>query len=142
VEGDKGDASRGAPIFEKNCAGCHRLFGQGETIGPELTGSERSNLDFLLESLVAPSAVIRKEYQPMTVATTDGRVLNGLIVEESDAAVTLFDSNKERTVIPRDQIEAMKPSAVSVMPEGLLDNLLDEQARDLFRYLQSSGPPR
>jgi putative membrane-bound dehydrogenase-like protein len=140
-EGDKGDARRGADVFRETCAGCHRLFGQGETIGPELTGAERGSLDFLLESLVAPSEVIRKEYQPMTLATKDGRVLNGLIVEESDAAVTLFDSNRQRTVVSRDQVEELRASDVSVMPEGLLDKLSDAQVRDLFRFLQAGGPP-
>ncbi len=141
-EGDKGRPERGVSVFKENCAGCHRLFGEGEQIGPDLTGAERGNLDFLLESLVDPSALIRKEYQPQTVATRDGRVLNGLVIEESDKAITLFDTNKERTVIARDQIEEIAPSAVSIMPEGVLDKLPDDQVRDLFRYLQSSGPPK
>ncbi len=115
---------------------------EGEALGPDLTGAERRDLDFLLTSLVDPSSVIRKEYQPTTVATRDGRVLNGLIVEESDSALTLFDSNKEKTVIAREDIEEMKPSDVSIMPEGVLDPLTDMQVRDLFRYLQSSGPSK
>ncbi len=86
--------------------------------------------------------MIRKEYQPQTVATKDGRVINGLVIEESDQAVTLFDSNQQKTVIPRDEIEEMAASAVSIMPEEVLDKLPDNQVRDLFRYLQSSGPPK
>jgi putative membrane-bound dehydrogenase-like protein len=139
-EGDKGSPARGRSVFQKNCAGCHRLFNEGQSIGPELTGAERGNLDFLLESLVDPSSVMRKEFQPQTVATKDGRVLNGLVVEESDAAVTIFDTNQQRTVIPKAEVEEMAPSAVSIMPEGLLDKLPDSEVRDLFRYLQSSGP--
>lgn len=140
-EGDKGRAERGALVYRENCAACHRLFGEGEVIGPELTGAERGNLDFLLTSLVDPSALIRKEYQAQVVALEDGRVLNGLIVEEGDRTITLFDSNRQRTIIDRDAIESIKPSPVSLMPEGLLDKLGEDQVRDLFRYLQSGGPP-
>lgn len=141
-EGDKGNAARGRPIFQENCAVCHRLFDEGEAIGPDLTGVERNSLDFLLTSLVDPSALIRNEYQAQTVALSDGRVLTGLVVEETGKTLTLFDGNRQKTVVPRDQIEEMKPSAVSLMPEGQLDKLSDGQIRDLFRYLQSSGPPR
>lgn len=139
-EGDKGDPKRGVLVFREQCSACHKLFGEGEAIGPELTGADRS-LDFLLESLVNPSAVIRKEYQPITVAMEDGRVISGLIVEETDGAVTLFDSQKQKTVLPKSSIDEMKASETSVMPEGLLDTLKEEQVRDLFRYLQSAGPP-
>jgi putative membrane-bound dehydrogenase-like protein len=139
-EGDKGNASRGRAVFKENCAVCHKLFDEGESIGPDLTGAERSNLDFLLTSLVDPSALIRKEYQAQTVALTDGRVLTGLVVEETGRTLTLIDSNRQKTVVPRDQVEEIKPSAVSLMPEGLLDKLPDAQVRDLFKYLQSRGP--
>ncbi len=140
-EGDKGNAARGVAVFKENCAVCHKLFGEGESIGPDLTGAERGNLDFLLTSLVDPSALIRKEYQAQTVALKDGRVLNGLIIEENDQTITLIDSQREKTVIPRVEIEETQPSATSLMPEGQLDKLPDDQIRDLFRYLQSSRPP-
>ena len=140
-EGDKGNAARGRVVYKEACAVCHRLFDEGEKIGPELTQSERGNLDFLLTSLVDPSALIRKEYQARTIATTDGRVLNGLVLDENDRTITLIDSKRQKTVIPVSEIEASRPSDVSLMPEGLLDPLKEEQIRDLFKYLQSSGPP-
>jgi putative membrane-bound dehydrogenase-like protein len=139
-EGDKGSATRGRVVFKDVCSACHRLFDEGERIGPELTQSERGNLDFLLTSLVDPSSLVRKEYQARTVATTDGRVLNGLILEENDRTITLIDSKQQKTTIPVADIEASKPSDVSLMPDGLLDPLREEQIRDLFKYLQSSGP--
>jgi putative membrane-bound dehydrogenase-like protein len=141
-EGDKGVAARGAAIFKENCAVCHRLFGQGEQIGPELTQAERGNLDFLLASLVDPSALVRKEYQARTVVTTDGRTLTGLVLDENDRTITLIDAKRQKTVLPVREIEARKPSDVSLMPEGLLDTLKDDQIRDLLKYLQASGPPR
>ncbi len=141
-EGDKGNPTRGHEVFKQTCSACHRLFGEGEALGPDLTGAERHDLNFLLTSLVDPSSVIRKEYQPSTVATKDGRVLSGLVIEESDSALTLFDSNKQKTVIAREDIDELKPSDVSIMPEGVLDPLTEMQVRDLFRYLQSSGPAK
>ena len=86
--------------------------------------------------------MIRKEYQSQTVALRDGRVLTGLVVEETDTTITLVDSNRQKTVLPRDQVEERKPSDVSLMPEGLLDKLRDDQVRDLFRYLQSTSRPK
>jgi putative heme-binding domain-containing protein len=140
-EGDKGDTRRGHVVFQKNCIGCHQLFGEGQAIGPDLTGVERGNLEFVLESLVDPSRTIRKEYQPVTVALKDGRVLNGLVVEESEAALVLFDATQQKTRVDKAEIEEQQASPVSVMPEGLLETLDDTQIRDLIRYLQASGLP-
>jgi putative membrane-bound dehydrogenase-like protein len=138
-EGDKGNAARGKPIFKEHCAVCHKLFNEGESIGPELTGADRGNLDFLMTSLVDPSALIRKEYQSQTIALRDGRVLSGLVVDENDRVLTLVDSNRQKTSISRDQIEDSKPADISLMPEGMLEKLTEPQIRDLFRYLQSNG---
>jgi putative membrane-bound dehydrogenase-like protein len=138
-EGDKGNAARGKAVFQETCAGCHHLFDQGEAFGPELTGADRGNLDFLLTSLVDPGAQIRNEYRGQTLALRDGRVLSGLIVEENDRSLTLFDNNKQKTLILRDDVEAVRPMETSVMPEGLLDNIPEPKIRDLFRYLQSNG---
>ena len=139
-EGDKGDPARGKPVFKEHCAVCHKLFGEGESIGPELTGAERGSLDFLLTSLVDPGAMIRKEYQSQSVSLRDGRVLTGLIVEETGKTLTLIDGNRQKTVVPRDEVEEVKPSPISLMPDGMLDKLPEDKVRDLFRYLQSSGP--
>ncbi len=108
-------------------------------IGPELTGADRGNLDFLLTSLVDPSAQVRKEYQSQTIALRDGRVLSGLVVDENDRVLTLIDSNRQKTAIARDLIEESKPADMSLMPEGLLEKLTEPQIRDLFRYLQSTA---
>jgi putative membrane-bound dehydrogenase-like protein len=139
-EGDKGNAARGRAVFKEQCAVCHRLFNEGETIGPDLSGSERGNLDFLLTSMIDPSALIRKEYQSQSIAMQDGRVLTGLVVDENDQTLTLVDTNRQKTTVPRAEIEERKTSATSLMPEGLLDKLPDDQVRDLFRYVQSNGP--
>ncbi len=140
-EGDKGVAARGRAVFLKSCANCHQLFGDGSALGPELNGADRGNLDFLLTSLVDPSAQIRSEYQAIQVALKDGRVLHGLLADRNDAGITLVDAERKMTKIAAAEIEELRASEVSLMPEGLLDTLKDDEIRDLFRYLQSSSPP-
>jgi putative heme-binding domain-containing protein len=138
----KGDPARGQALFKQHCAACHALFGEGNKVGPELTGADRKNREFLIVSVVDPSAVIRPEYVAYTVITADGRSLFGLVVEQTPEAVTLLNEKNERTVVPRRKIEKMEPSPVSLMPEKLLDPLDDQQICDLFSYLQAEGPPR
>jgi putative membrane-bound dehydrogenase-like protein len=140
--GGKGDAANGRLLFQKNCATCHTLFGEGNKVGPDLTGADRKNREYLITQIVDPSAVIRAEYQAFTVETKDGRSLFGLVVESAPGAVTLVDSKNERTIVARSKIEEMAPSTTSLMPEKILDPLSDEELCDLFRYLQGEGPPR
>jgi putative heme-binding domain-containing protein len=135
-----GVPERGHELYRQLCAACHRLHGEGGTIGPDLTTANRRDKDFMLTSLVDPSAVIRKEYLNYTVRTTDGRVLNGFIAGDSGGTVVLGSATGERTEIPRDRIAAMEDSGVSLMPEGLLNALTPQQLRDLFAWLQSDGP--
>jgi putative membrane-bound dehydrogenase-like protein len=137
----KGDLTRGKALFTEHCATCHTLFGQGNKIGPDLTSADRKNREFLVTNIVDPSAVIRPEFTAYNLLTTDGRILTGLIVESTPQAVTLLDAKNERTVMPRDKIDTLKASPVSLMPEQLLDGLTDQQICDLFSYLQSDGSP-
>ncbi|MBL9213478.1 MAG: c-type cytochrome [Opitutaceae bacterium] len=134
-----GVPERGRVLYTQLCAACHRLHGEGGTIGPDLTTANRRDKDFMLTSLVDPSAVIRKEYLNYTVKTTDGRVLNGFVAAESAGSITLGAADGARTEIPRDRIAAMEDSGVSLMPEGLLNALTPQQLRDLFAWLQSDG---
>ncbi|HEV3028342.1 MAG TPA: c-type cytochrome, partial [Planctomycetota bacterium] len=136
----KGDRARGKAIFTKTCAVCHTLWNEGNKIGPELTAADRKNLDLLAMNIVDPSAMIRPEYVAHQILTSDGQVLTGLLVEQAAGAVTLLDANNVRTVLSRARIQALKPSAVSLMPEKLLDPLTDPQIRDFFAYLQGDGP--
>src|SRR5262249_32292907 len=119
---------------------CHTLFGEGNKVGPDLTGADRKNRDFLLSNIVDPSAVIRVEFLAYVVETRDGRTLTGLVAESTPKAVTLVDDKNERTVLARSKIATMAASPVSLMPEKILDGLSDQEIRDLFSYLQSDGP--
>src|SRR5262249_23104878 len=132
-------AVAGKALFTQHCATCHTLFNEGNKIGPELTGADRKNLEVLLTNVVDPSGYIRPEYVAYYVTLKDGRTLDGLVVETTPATVTLLNGKNEKTVVRREQIEEMAPSATSLMPEKLLDTLTDQQIRDLFAYLQSDG---
>jgi putative membrane-bound dehydrogenase-like protein len=136
-----GDARQGRVLFRQHCANCHRLFDEGQQVGPDLTHANRKDRDYLLVSIVDPSAVIRREYLAYTVQTTDGRVLTGLIVEQTAGSITLAGAKNERTVIPRNRIEELHESPVSLMPEDLLNPLKPQEVRDLFAYLQADKPP-
>jgi putative membrane-bound dehydrogenase-like protein len=134
-----GNPAAGREIFKNTCAVCHKLFDDGASVGPDLTHANRSDRNFLLVSIVDPSAVARAEYLNYLVKTTDGRVLSGLLVEQTPAAVTLLAAKGERTTIPRDKVQVLKESPVSLMPEGLLSAMKPQQLRDLFSYLQSNN---
>jgi len=136
----KGDAAAGKIVFQQACAVCHRLFGEGVAIGPDLTGADRKNTEIMLVNIVNPSAYIRPEYVSYDLTTKDDQSLAGLLVESSPAAVTVLDRNNQRHVLARDQIKELNPSAVSLMPEGLLEALTAQQVMDLFAYLQGDGP--
>ena len=132
-----GVPERGRQLYRQLCAMCHRLHGEGGTIGPDLTTANRRDKEFMLTSLVDPSAVIRREYLNYAVRTTDGRVLNGFVSEESAGSIVIVSATGDRTEIPRDRIASMEDSGVSLMPEGLLNALSPQQLRDLFAWLQS-----
>jgi putative heme-binding domain-containing protein len=138
----KGDPGQGHRLFVERCATCHRLFDEGAAIGPDLSFANRRDRDFLLVSLVDPGGVVRKEYQTYVVQTRDGRVLTGLIAEQTPDAITLRDAKGEPTRLPRADVEAMKESPASLMPESLYKQLSPGQLRDLFSYLQGEGPAR
>ncbi len=136
----RGNPDEGKALFTRHCGTCHKLFGEGLVIGPELTHANRKNTDELLATIVSPSAVIRREFLSFLVQTTDGRVLTGLLVEQSPGSVTLLGAKNERTTIPRDKIEAINESPTSLMPDNLLSQLKPQELRDLFAYLQSEPP--
>ncbi|MCA9021531.1 MAG: c-type cytochrome, partial [Planctomycetaceae bacterium] len=133
-----GNLAEGKLLFEKQCATCHKLYEDGKEIGPDLTKANRQDQSFLLVSIVDPNTQIRKEYLNYILVTTNGRVLNGLLVEETPASVTLLNAKNERTTVSREDIDELKASPVSLMPEDLLKKLTPQQVRDLFRYLQNS----
>lgn len=132
----RADASHGRMLFNKTCINCHSLFGEGGKVGPDITGSDRANLDYILSNIVDPSAVLGKDYRMTVLALVDGRVVSGLIQKETDSAVTVRTLN-DTVVIPLADIEDRKLSELSMMPEKLLEQMSADEVRDLVAYLQS-----
>jgi putative heme-binding domain-containing protein len=130
------DLSKGRSLYENTCSQCHKLFGEGKPIGPELTGAQRSSLPYLLSNIIDPSAVVGKEYRMSTILTDDGRAISGLVMQK-DSERLLLRTATDEVSISRESIESIKESNISAMPDGLLQNLTEEQVRDLIGYLMS-----
>ena len=124
-------------VFRKTCASCHKLFDDGKAVGPELTGSQRTNLVYLLENVLDPNAVIGRDYRMSVIALDSGRIITGIIKEESAKTLTVQSAN-ERILIAKSDIELRKRSNVSLMPEGQLEKLTFREVRDLFGYLMGA----
>ena len=132
------DLSKGRFVYSKNCASCHRLYDDGGDIGPALTGSQRSNLDYVLENVLDPSAVVAREYQMVKIDTQGGRTINGIVKQETEKALTIQTPN-EVIVLPKDEIGSRMQSQLSIMPEAMFDKLTQEEIRDLIAYLASKS---
>src|SRR5262249_34201902 len=116
--------------------------GEGGTLGPDLTHANRGDRDFLLVSLVDPSAVIRKEYLSYTAETLENRLVTGIITAQTPTTITLTNSKVEATTLKRDEIVSLRESPASLMPEGILTPLKPQELRDLFAYLQQPIPKK
>jgi len=132
------DPRKGRALFATACANCHKLFGEGGAIGPDLTGSNRNDLDYLLSNLIDPSAEVGRDFRMSVVRTKDERTITGILVERTPARVAI-QTEKERIVLSPDDVDNIKDSPLSIMPEGQLDSISREQVRDLFAYLTSKA---
>ncbi len=137
----QGDAPRGREVFfgtRVACFTCHTVRSEGGHVGPDLSriGAVRTGRD-LLEAILFPSASFARGYEPYVVATTDGLVHTGVIARETADAVVLVTPDRIEAALPRDAIEAIEPSRVSVMPRGLDANLSRQELTDLVAFLQS-----
>ncbi len=142
-EAAKSSRARGLNVFVKaNCAKCHRHGDRGESMGPDLsTVSSRFTRKELLESIVYPSHVISSQYAAKTVLTTDGQTITGIVAPGAAGETVILKSDGEKIVLQSEEIEEMKPSKVSAMPEGLLDTLTIEEIADLFALLEAKDKP-
>lgn len=133
-----GDPTRGQALFKTHCAACHLFQGQGSAVGPDLTTANRQDRDFLLTSIVDPSNSVRKEYVSSAIRTTDNRVLVGIVKEASDGSIVLTNQRGETSRLRRDEIEQLRDSENSLMPEDLYRVWSPQELRDLFAYLQTA----
>jgi putative heme-binding domain-containing protein len=132
------DASRGRAVFQKTCAACHVLYGEGGKVGPELTGANRANLDYILLNSVYPSLDVPHAYRTVSVLTVDGRVVNGVLAEEDGTKIVLRTPEQPRVVIAKEDIDFRKISSQSMMPDGQLDAMKPQEVIDLVKYLRTT----
>ena len=135
---DEADLANGRELFRKTCSSCHKLFGDGRTIGPELTGANRRNLHYLISNVIDPSAAVPADFRLATVVTTNGRVITGVITQRSEAGLSVQTAT-ESIQLGKDDVDTERVSSKSMMPDGLLDKLTDDQTRDLFAWMMSDG---
>ena len=128
------DPAAGREVWRRQCAACHRMHGEGGLLGPDLTGSGRRDLDYLLANIVTPSATVSPDYRMKQVVVADGRVLSGIVVRRTAETLLLRTQTGEET-IPLDDVEEVIDGGVSLMPEAILERLDETEVRDLFRFL-------
>ena len=131
--------SHGRMIFQRTCAPCHKLYGEGGIIGPELTGSNRANLDYLLGNILDPSGEIQDDYKMVVVTTRDGRTYVGNIAKETERQLTLRIVGQDAVAINKSDIQTREVTPVSMMPSGLLEALSDKEVTELVAYLRTTA---
>ena len=134
LSGGPPDQKAGLELVRKTCLTCHKLYGEGAEVGPDLTGVGRSTLDALLANIIDPNQVIGKGYENVMIETRDGRSVSGRMVENTDARVKLLAAGPKEENIAKADIESMRISELSVMPEGL-EQMPDADFRNLVLYV-------
>jgi putative heme-binding domain-containing protein len=123
-------------VFSRTCQQCHTLFGEGGKVGPDITGSNRSDLDYILHNAVDPNAVIPNDYRTSNIETKDERSITGIVSKQDDNAITVVTAN-ETLIIPRNELKSVAQTELSMMPEGLLQAISEDDVRDLLAYLRT-----
>ncbi len=135
---EKASANSGRAVFQRVCMACHQMYGEGGIVGPDLTGSNRGDLNYLLLNILDPSGDIPNAYKMVVITTKNGQVLAGSVIEENDQKVVLSMIGQKNTII-KDDIKSRELSPFSMMPEGLLQTLKDQEILDLIKYFQTKA---
>lgn len=138
VDPASGSPGRGAMVFAKHCAVCHRPENDAAAIGPNLDALTDRSTAGLLMAIFDPSAAIESRYRQYRIVTVDGRLRAGVITTESSASVTLGKADGTTETLLRRDIEQISPAPQSLMPNGLEQNLSRDELADLLAYLQHS----
>jgi putative membrane-bound dehydrogenase-like protein len=141
IRGTTGEAHRGIEVFNRVCGQCHKIYGQGQDVGPDITANGRASVEQLLSNVFDPSLVIGAVYQARIVQAADGRIVTGLLVEDSHQRIVLKVQGGKQETIAREDVEAMKVSELSLMPEGLEKQLKPQEIADLFAFLSLDKHP-
>ena len=137
LAGRPGDVTAGRAVFKETCMVCHQVGEAGENIGPVLDGAAVKGLEALVRSVLTPNAGVEPGYRTMRVITTDNQIIEGFLAEENEEAITLRQQRVEEMRIPQENIKRAYYLSLSVMPEGLLDDMTPGEVSDLFNYLQT-----
>jgi putative membrane-bound dehydrogenase-like protein len=140
ISNGSGNPYQGKQLFTQSCGKCHILFGQGGQIGPDLTTYKRDDLRGILLNVVHPSAEIREGFENYVVRTVDGRILTGFIADQDANVLVLRGADGHNVSLAREEIEDLRATPVSLMPDGQLKAMADQQIRDLFAYLRATQP--
>jgi putative heme-binding domain-containing protein len=135
VANRRGEAARGAGVFKQHCQTCHAMQGVGQKVGPDLASVASRRTDLLLVDILDPSQQVSPDYVNYLAITKDGRVLNGLIVSETSDSVTLRREEGRQDTIARGDIEELRASGKSIMPDGLEEKITADQLADLLEFL-------
>ncbi len=130
------NAGAGAETFKQVCAVCHPMNGVGGKLGPDLAGSWRNGLDYFLENIIDPNAVVGDNFQLHVLTKKDGSVISGVIEQETDSAITARTVT-ESVIVAKDDLKGRQKLPVSIMPPGLLEALPERKALELLKYLLS-----
>ncbi len=136
-----GNPHRGREVFNRVCGQCHKIYGTGQEVGPEITANGRGSFEHLLANVFDPSLVIGASYQARMVLTADGRVLTGLLAEDNEQRIVLKTQGGKLEIVPREEVDEIAISKLSLMPEGLEKQLPPDQMAELFAFLSHDQPP-
>ena len=128
----------GRVIFQRTCGPCHKMYGEGGNLGPDITGSNRTNVDYLLSNVLDPSGEIQDDYKMVVVTTRDGRTYAGNVATENERQLTLRVVGQDAVVINKSEIQSREETPNSMMPPGLFGTLTDAEVLDLVAYLRTS----
>jgi putative heme-binding domain-containing protein len=131
----KADADRGQQVFQKNCAICHQIAGQGAVVGPQLDGAGARGLDRLLEDVIDPNRNVDPMFRYTNITLKDGDTISGLVRSQTDATVTLVDVTGNATAIDKKEIASMETGKLSLMPAGFGELLSADDFNNLMAFL-------
>jgi putative heme-binding domain-containing protein len=133
-----GNLIAGKAVFQKSCGSCHKMYGEGGDMGPDLTGSNRTDVDYILLNVLEPSAEIQDDYKMVVINTLDGRTYSGNIISENQRQITLRVVGQDPVLINKSSIQSKDITDVSMMPPGLFENLSEKEIVDLMAYLKTN----
>ncbi|MBI3467974.1 MAG: c-type cytochrome, partial [Planctomycetes bacterium] len=136
----KGDAQRGAAVFEKTCSTCHRVGDVGHDIGPDLKALTDRSPEAMLVAILDPNRAVESKFTSYVAVTTDGRTWTGMLASETGNSITLVSQEGKEQAILRSELESLESTGKSLMPDGVEKDVTPQDVADLLAYLSSAAP--